>query len=127
MKKYNNLSRRKIKSKTGKKTNPEVLEALNLALSNKAWLSIAKIIGGPRRKYKKVNLSEINGQATDGDVAIVIGKVLSLGDITKKIKVRAMSYSSGAAEKLKKDKIDFDSILSEIKKNKKAEGVRIIN
>jgi ribosomal protein L18E len=127
MKKYTNLSRRKIKSKVSKKTNPEIIETLNHALRHKAWLEAAKLISGSRRKYEKVNLSEINEKAEEGDVVVIIGKVLSLGEITKKIKIRAISFSKQAEEKMKKEKIDYDSVLNEINNNKKAEGVKILN
>jgi len=126
MKHYTNLSKTKIKFRSKVKTNPSVVETLNLALKNKSWLSIAKVIAGSRRAYKKINLVDVENNSENGDVVVVIGKVLSGGDLTKKVKLRAMSYSKSAEEKLKASKIDYGFVLEEIKKNTKCEGVKLL-
>ncbi|MDP3758526.1 MAG: uL15 family ribosomal protein, partial [Candidatus Daviesbacteria bacterium] len=57
---------------------------------------------------------------------IVPGKVLSQGEINKKIKVIALSFSEKAKEKLKKSGCEFSNILTEIKSNPSGEGIRIL-
>lgn len=126
MKNYTNLSKTKIKFRSKNKTNPTVVETLDLAKKSKNWLAVAKILAGARRAYQKVNLFEIDLQAKDGDTVIIIGKVLSLGELSKKVKIRAMAYSMTAEEKLKKAKADYGYVLDEIKNNEKAERIKIL-
>ena len=121
------VSKTKVKFNAKRKTHPEVVEALKLALKNKNWLVIAKKIASSRRKYAKVNLSDIEEKTTAGDTVIVIGKVLGTGDVTKKVRICAFSFSKSALDKLKKTKSEIVSITEEIKKNPKAEGLKLIN
>ena len=121
------ISKTKLKFNSKRKTNPIVDEALKLALKNKAWLPIAKIIAGPRRRYSKVNLSLIDSKTTAGDTVVVVGKVLASGDVTKKLRICSLAFSSSAVEKLKKSKSEIVSLSEEIKKNPKAEGLKLIN
>lgn len=121
------ISKTKIKFNAKRKTNPIVSDTLNLALKNKSWLPIAKKIASSRRKYSKVNLSDIEAKTSAGDTVIIIGKVLGSGDITKKVRVCAFNFSKSALDKLKKSKSEIVSVMEEIKKNPKAEGIKIIS
>lgn len=121
------ISKTKIKFNSKKKTNPEVAETLSAALKNKGWIKIAKIIAGPRRKYSEVTLNEINKLTTAGDTVVVIGKVLSTGELTKKVRICAFNASAKVSDKLKASKSEIVTILDEIKKNPKAEGLKLIN
>jgi ribosomal protein L18E len=121
------ISKTKIKFKAKKKTSPEVATALQLALKNKGWLKVAKLISSSRRKYLKINLSEIDENTKDGDTIVIVGKVLSLGNVTKKLRICAFGFSSPARDKLKKAKAEIVSISEEIKKNPKGEGIKIIS
>ena len=78
---------------------------------------------GSRRQRANINLSKIDSEAQDGDVIVVPGKVLSLGEQTKKYKVAAISFSSGAEEKLKDNAV---LLLDEIKSNPEAKGIKIL-
>lgn len=120
------ISKTKIKSRTRKKTNPELVQTIYLASKNPAWLKIAKILSGPRRSQASINLSEIDSQSSIGDTVIIPGKILSKGEITKKIKLCALSISTQAKEKLKSTKSEFIPLVEEIRKNKKAEGIKIL-
>ena len=57
---------------------------------------------------------------------MVPGKVLSQGEISKKIKVVALSFSEKAKEKLLKANCEILSILEEIKKNPDAKRIKIL-
>ena len=57
---------------------------------------------------------------------VVPGKVLSMGELNKKVKVIALSFSSGAKEKLLKSKHEISTLLEEVKKNPEAKGVNIL-
>ena len=120
------LSKTKIKSRARKKTNPELASAIYLAAKNENWLQIAKIISKPTREQPIINLLEIDKNSAIGDTIVIPGKVLSKGNLTKKIKLCALSISKKAKEKLKSTKSEFVSLIDEIKKNPKAEGIKIL-
>ena len=120
------ISHTKLKVRIKRKTNPEIDQILRLALKNKNWESIAKVLSGPTRQHSSVNLSLIDKQTTPGDTVIIPGKVLSQGEITKKVRICSIGISAGAKEKLKKTKSEYVSIMEEIKKNPKAQGLKII-
>ena len=73
-----------------------------------------------------LNLTDINDGSKEGDTVVVPGKVLSQGEINKKIKVVAFGFSKKAREKLMKSKSDPTAISEEIKKNPDAKGVKIL-
>ncbi|MBU0466649.1 MAG: 50S ribosomal protein L18e [Nanoarchaeota archaeon] len=120
------LSKTKLKSRTKKKTNPVLVETLNAAIKNPSWKEVSKLLSTPTRRYSSVNLFEIDKQTKAGDTVIIPGKVLSKGEMTKKVRICALSISEKAKEKLKPTKSEIVSILEEITKNKKAEGIKII-
>ncbi len=113
-----------IEKQLEKKTNPELVKTIIEAKKKKNWLGIASILSSPRIKMINVNLNKINEETKDGETIIVAGKVLSQGEITKKIKVVAMSFSEKAREKILKAKGETLTILEEIKKNPEAKNVR---
>ena len=120
------ISRTKIKSNLRKKTSPVIIETIMLAKKHSAWLGLARLLSGPSSNYSSFNLSEINKHAKEGDTILVVGKVLGEGDLTKKVRLVALSIAHSANEKLKKTKSEFVTIAEEIKKNPKAEGVKIL-
>ena len=120
------VSKTKIKKHLRKKTNHDIIETINLAKKQKSWLALAKIVSGSTRNYSSINLDEIDKQAVAGDIIIIPGKVLGIGEITKKFKIFALSFSTSAKEKLKKEKIESGFIFEEIKKNPEAKGVKIL-
>jgi ribosomal protein L18E len=121
------VSKTKIKFNAKRKTNPLVSHTLALALKNKGWLNVAKLLAGPRRKYSKINLSEIDEVTTEGDTVIIVGKVLSSGELKKRIRICSLGFSASALDKLKKVKAEVVTIADEIKKNPKGEGIKIIS
>ena len=124
--KKSSLSLTKIKTKARKKTNPELVETIFSARKNPSWIKLANVLSGPTNKYSSVNLGEIDAKTKEGDTILVPGKVLSSGDISKKVRIVALSISSSAKDKLKKTKSEFATISEEIKKNPKANGLKII-
>ena len=73
-----------------------------------------------------MNLEDIEKATKDGEHIVVPGKVLSNGELNKKIKITAMSFSEKAKEKLLKSKIEISNMLDEIKKNPNAKGIKIL-
>ena len=120
------ISKTKIKNQLSKKTAPELIETIKEAKKHESWLPLAKLLSGPSRKRISVNLSDINSKTSAGDTVLVPGKVLSVGSITKKIRICSLSISSSALSKLKDSKSEAVTILHEIKSNQKAEGLKIV-
>jgi large subunit ribosomal protein L18e len=120
----------KSKSKIGKqlsrKTNPELVETIKLAKKNDKWISVATFLSYPRKKRINLNLEEIEKQTKDGEKVLIPGKVLSQGEINKKVKVIAFDFSEKAKEKLLKQKCEVVSIIEEINKNPEMKEVKIL-
>ena len=106
--------------------NPTLVNTLLAAKNSAQWQNVADILSGPTRRHASINLKEIDAQSKEGDIIIVPGKVLGSGSLNKKITVCALHFSASAREKAKGNKSEFITILDEIKKNPKAEGVKII-
>ena len=116
----------KIEKQLQKKTNSKLVETIIACKKNKSWLKIARILSGPRRKRSNLNLNEINKLAKEKETVIVPGKVLSLGEINKKINIVALNFSEKAKEKLLKASCEVLTILEEIKKNPNAKNIKVL-
>ena len=103
-----------------KKTNSKLVETIHLA--KKYAQEVASLLSAPTRRQIKKNLEEIDKEAKENETIIVPGKVLGEGNISKKIKVIAFSFSKSAEEKLKKAGCKIMRIKEELEKNKKLEG-----
>ena len=119
-------SRTLIEKQAKRKFNPELIEIIRLAKKNKNWQEIAGILSSSRRNRIVMNLETINKEAKDGETILIPGKILSQGEINKKIKMVANDFSEKAKEKLTKSKIKFLKINEEIKLNPNATGIRIL-
>jgi large subunit ribosomal protein L18e len=119
-------SKTKISKQLERKSNSKLMETVIAGKKNEAWLGIAGILSGPRRNKVCINLEEINKDSKAGEVVVVPGKVLSQGEIDKKIKVVALNFSEKAKEKLLSAKCDISYIIDEIKSNPSAKGIKII-
>ena len=120
------INRTKIKRNILRKTNPELIKTISLVLKSPAWTQLAKPLSGSNRNLPNINLEDVEEKASVGDIIIFPGKILSLGEITKKIRICALGISKLAKEKLKKTKSEYSSLLQEIKNNPKAQGIKII-
>lgn len=109
-----------------RKTNSELVETILLAKKNEKWLNIAGVLSGPRKNRKNANLNEINQNVKEGEKILISGKVLSQGNLDKKIKIIASSFSENAKEKIKKAGSESITMLEEIKSNPGAKGIKIL-
>jgi large subunit ribosomal protein L18e len=117
-----------------KHTGPTTLELKKLIielrkLSNKQkvklWKRIANDLEKPTRKRREVNLYKINKYIKQGETALVPGKVLSLGNLDKKITIAAYKFSNQAKEKI--NKVGKAITIKElIRENPKGKKIRII-
>ncbi len=119
-------SKTKISKQAFKKTNPKLVETILACKKNKDWLKIASIISGPKKNRININLEEISKNIKNGKKIIIPGKILSQGDLNKKVEIIALSFSEKAKEKLNKAGIKFSNIIEEIKKNPDAKDVEIL-
>ena len=115
-----------ISKQLERKTSPELAETILLAKKSPAWLEVAAILSGPRKNRSNLNLKEIEEKAEASKVVLIPGKVLSQGEINKKIKVVALGFSERAKEKLLKAGCEVKIILEEIKSNPGAKEIKII-
>ena len=118
----NMISKTRISKRQKRKTNSELVETIELAKKNNL-LELAKKLSQPTRLQSKINVGELND--SKGSKILVVGKVLSKGEINKKISVVALSFSESAKNKLKKAGCEFKTIKEHLKKNKKIEGEEI--
>ena len=121
------ISKTRLKIRIRRKFNPSIIELVRLTSKSSSWDKITKVLAGPTRQYPSFNLNQIDAKVSAGDTLIIPGKVLSQGDLTKKIKICALSISKTAREKLKISKSEFTPLIEEVKKNQKAEGVKILS
>lgn len=81
-------------------------ERLNQLLANlsksksKFWVSVAKRLTTPRNNRAAVNLNKLDRFAGKGLTLVVPGKVLSVGNLSGKTSIAALSFSQGAAQKI---------------------------
>lgn len=116
----------KIEKQLQKKTNSDLVETIVAAKKNKEWQGVAAILAGSRKNHTDLNLDEIEKKIKEKDIAIVPGKVLSQGEISKKLKVVALGFSEKAKEKLLNAKCEVSTIMEEIKKNPDGKGIVVL-
>lgn len=93
---------------------------------NKFKLELARLLLRHERKVSPVNIAKIQRVCKDGEVIVVPAKVLSTGEIEKKITIYAKSYSEQAKAKIKKSGGEAFLIQDLLKENPKGSKVRIM-
>ena len=116
----------KIEKQLKRKSNQELVKTIIAAKKTKSWIEVAETLSTPTRKRIVINLDKINLEAKEGDIIVVPGKILSLGELDKKIKIAGLSISESALEKINKTKSEFIPLRQEIKLNPSAKGIRLI-
>ena len=90
------------------------------------WKDIALRLEKPSRNWPVVNLNRISQHVNEKETALIPGKVLSDGKLTKKVSIAAWSFSEKSKEKIKKAGGKTMSIEELIKSNPKGENIRIL-
>ena len=90
------------------------------------WKRIANDLDKPTSKRRIVNLSRINRYCKDNEVIVVPGKVLSVGELDKKLTIAAYDFSGNAVQKITKSGSKAITIYELLKKNPNGSKVRII-
>ena len=115
-----------------KKTNPRLIALIQdlkkQAYENDApiWKDIALRLEKPSRNWPGVNLDKINRYIKENETALIPGKVLSTGNLTKKVSIVAWSFSEKSEEKIKKAGGKHMPIEKLMKSNPKGENIRIL-
>ena len=115
-----------------KKTNPVLIQLIQelKKQSNEhdapIWKDIAKRLEKPSRNWAEVNLDRISKYVLDSETALIPGKVLSTGDLTKKIPIAAWSFTEKAEDRIKKAGGKTLSIEELLKKNPNGKNIRIV-
>lgn len=90
------------------------------------WKDVAVRLAGPTRSQTTVNVSTLQRNLQDRDVAVVPGKLLAAGAITKPVTVAAFAFSEGARTKVTKAGGKCLTIPELAQQNPKGTNVRII-
>ncbi len=111
----------------------EQLKQLIIELKKKAysgnamlWKRIAADLEKPSRRRRVVNLSRISRYTNSGEIIIVPGKVLSSGELDKKITIAAWQFSKDAFDKISKANSKAMTIPELMQSNPDGKNVRII-
>ena len=113
------LTKTKVNRRLKQKTNSVLAEAIFIAKKNNLK-EIASALACPTKRQVKINLGKLN--KAKSEVVIVPGKILSSGEITKKMKVYALGCSAVALEKLKKAGCEYKPIIEVLRKDNKLKG-----
>ena len=89
------------------------------------WKRVALELEKSSRQHRVVNLSKIEKNTQENDVIVVPGKLLSGGELTKKVTIIAYSFSKSALEKIG-NKAHVISIEDGLKKYPNAKNIKII-
>lgn len=115
-----------------RKTNPELI-ALVASLRETGreqdapiWRDIAQRLERPSRLWAEVNVGKLETTVGDGETAVVPGKVLSAGHVSRPLTVAAFAFSGKAQEKIKAAGGDCLSLGALAETNKTGSKCRIV-
>jgi large subunit ribosomal protein L18e len=114
------------------KTNPNLIELINKLYEQSRkedvaiWKDVAQRLERSNRRTAEVNLSDIARHAEAGETVLVPGKVLSNGDLDKKVDVVAFKFSTKAQEKIESAGGECISIEEIMESNPKGSNIRIM-
>ena len=114
------------------KTNPNLIELINKLYEQSRnedvaiWRDVAQRLERSNRRTAEVNLSDIDRYAEDGETILVPGKVLSNGDLDKKVDVVAFKFSAKAQDKIENAGGECISIEEIMESNPKGSNIRIM-
>lgn len=100
------------------------LKKQSIEQKSSIWKRVALELERPTRQQRVVNLSKIEKHCNDNDVIIVPGKLLSGGELSKKVTIIAYNFSRKAMEKAKHATVL--SIEDALKKYPKGNNIKII-
>jgi len=96
------------------------------AISSPLWKRVIEDLKKSTRQRRTVNVYKIEKFARDGETILVPGKVLSVGEISKKVDVAAFSFSAEAKRKISEKKGRTLTIKELLQHNPDGKKVRIL-
>lgn len=114
------------------KTNPQLIDLIQQLKQASheqdapIWKDIAKRLEKPLRNWPVVNLNHIDRVVGEKETALIPGKVVSTGNINKKISIAAWAFSEKAEDKIKKAGAKQLTLEELLKKNPKGSDIRIV-
>ncbi|PVU74173.1 50S ribosomal protein L18e [Acidianus hospitalis] len=90
------------------------------------WKTVAEKLQTPSRKRWYINLYKIEKYTKPGDIVIVPGKVLGVGNLTHEVTVVALDFSKSAKEKILKAGGKVMSLYDFDKLDLKGKNVRLM-
>ena len=96
------MSKKQISRKSNSELVKTIDELRKASRENDApiWKSIAKKLEGPSRNWPVVNISKIEHIVSKNGKAIIPGKIMGSGTLSKKVTVSAYSFTKSAVEKI---------------------------
>ena len=111
--------------KTNLQTRTLIGELKKAGKTTPLWKRVAEELESSTRRMTAVNVSKLNTVVREGEIALVPGKVLSLGDMSRKMTIAAFQFSEAARAKISA-KGEALTILELLHKNPKGKNVRIV-
>ncbi|PIN88028.1 50S ribosomal protein L18e [Candidatus Woesearchaeota archaeon CG10_big_fil_rev_8_21_14_0_10_32_24] len=96
------------------------------AIESLFWKRVLKDLKKPSRQRRTVNVYKIDKYAREGEIILVPGKVLSLGEMSKKVDVAAFNFSGEAKKKIEKANGKIMTIRELLQQNPEGKKVRIL-
>ncbi len=111
-----------------RKENSELATLIKKLSRNKQpiWQKVATELAKPRRQKVEVNLSKLEQYAQSGTTVLVPGKILGAGNLTKRLKIAAYSFSESAKKLISASGSEMLSIEELLKNNPEGSGVIIL-
>ena len=99
---YAKMSVKQINRKSNSTLVKTIADLKEASRKNKAplWKSIATSLEGPARNWPSVNVSKLEYNIDKNGKAIIPGKLMGTGIITKKVTVAAYSFTTSAKDKI---------------------------
>ncbi len=122
----------KLRNLQKRKSNPNLIRLIDKLLlasaKNKVriWKDIAERLSKSSKFKAEVNVGKIERYINENEIALIPGKVLGSGDISKPITVAALNFSETAREKITKAGGKCISIEELIEINPEGSNVRIL-
>ena len=95
-------------------------------LKSNFWKRVIKDLTKPARQRRVINIYKIDKYAKEGETILVPGKVLSVGEIAKKVNVAALNFSEDAQKKIVQADGKVMSIRELYEQNPEGKKVRIL-
>jgi len=91
----------------------------------KIWKTVSKKLSGPRRNKIRANIYRINKKTKKGDIIIVPGKILGMGELDHILTIACLESSKSAKKKIESSGSKLISIGELLEQNPNGSGVKI--